>query len=136
MKTCFILDPDKDFLIFAERNLTLQGYQVQLFSDPQTFFDALKKAPSWIILGNGLGQHHSDLDIIRRTRAALPKALIIHVALTTYEGQDVEAVRAGASEFVEKNSATFVRLRTSLELLEKQHVQSTFLSQIKKAFTR
>jgi DNA-binding NtrC family response regulator len=136
MKTSFVADGSRDFLSFAERQLTLSGYQVMCFRSSPELLSALnKEKPSLLIIGE-FTPDISGVDVIRQVRKALPQAVIIHVAQTGAHANAVSSVKAGASEFIEKNAATFVRLRTSLDFMEKQKQRSprSILSDIKKAF--
>jgi len=134
MKTSFIVDGDVDFLFSAERQISLMGYRVYLFSDVDKFISSIKLGPQLIILGDRLT--HTGVDYIRKTRKYFPKSIIIHVAQPGKPNIDVAAIKAGASEFIEKDSATFVRLRTTLDFMEKQNQlkSSSFFSKLKKVF--
>jgi DNA-binding NtrC family response regulator len=135
MKTSFVADGDRDFLSLAERQLTLLGYQVSGFKTSTDLIKSLKQKPALIILGE-MTDGVIVTDTIKTLRNELPQAIIIHVAQTSSQANAVNSVKAGATEFIEKNSATFVRLRTSLDLIEKQTKKSpsSILSDIKKAF--
>jgi DNA-binding NtrC family response regulator len=135
MKTSFVADGNRDFLSFAERQLTLSGYQVLSFRSSHELLAAIDKKPSLLIIGE-LTPDLSGVDVIRQVRKVLPQAVIIHVAQTGAHANAVSSVKAGATEFIEKNAATFVRLRTSLDFMEKQKQRSprSILSDIKKAF--
>jgi DNA-binding NtrC family response regulator len=136
MKTSFVADGDRDFLSLAERQLTLLGYQVSGFKTSTELVKSLKQKPSLIVLGE-LRDGSNAVETIRALRRELPSALIIHIAKTNSFTDAVTSVRAGATEFIEKNSATFVRLRTSLDFINKQKKKKTpasILSDIKKVF--
>jgi DNA-binding NtrC family response regulator len=135
MKTSFVADGDRDFLNFAERQLTILGYQVAGFKTSIDLVKSLKQKPALIIVGE-LTDGTYAVDTLRTLRRELPQATIIHVAKTNSFTNAVTSVRAGATEFIEKNSATFVRLRTSLDLIVKQNKKSpsSFLKDIKKVF--
>jgi len=133
MKTSFIVDGDADFLFYAERQISLLGYRVYLFSDIDKSVTSLKLKPQLIILGDKLA--HTGVDYIRKARRCFPKSIIIHVAQTGKHDTNIAAIKAGASEFIEKDSATFVRLRTTLDFMEQQHHDggTSIFSKVKKA---
>jgi DNA-binding NtrC family response regulator len=135
MKTSFVADGSRDFLSFAERQLTLSGYQVSSFRSSSELLAALSNKPNLLIIGE-FTPDVNGLELIRQIRKILPASVIIHVAQTSAHIHAVSSIKAGASEFIEKNAATFVRLRTSLDFLEKQNQRNprSFLSDIKKAF--
>lgn len=135
MKTSFVADGSRDFLNIAERQLTLLGYQVSCFRSRNELLAAINEKPSLLIIGE-FTPDLSGGDVIRQVRKALPQAVIIHVAQTGTHANAVSSIQAGATEFIEKNAATFVRLRTSLDFMEKQKLRSprSILSDIKKAF--
>ena len=134
MKTTFVIDGDKEFLSFADRHLKLFGYQVQTFSDDASLLDSIKSNPFLIIIGDGFSSAASSaIDLIRQIKKTKSNSSIVHVAHTTKDVNAIESVRAGAYEFIEKDSAAFVRLRTTLELLEKKK-SSNILTRLKKVF--
>jgi DNA-binding NtrC family response regulator len=135
MKTSFVADGNRDFLSFAERQLTLTGYQVLSFRNSTELLASLKDNPSIVIVGE-FTPDISGIDVVRQVRKALPQAVIIHVAQTSNQANAVSSVKAGATEFIEKNAATFVRLRTSLDFMQKQKQRNprSILSDIKKVF--
>lgn len=137
MKTSFVADGDRDFLSLAERQLTFLAYQVTTFRTSTELLNALKQKPTLIIIGELLDGSHA-IDLIQAARKALPSTLIFHVARTSAWADAVSSVRAGATEFIEKNSASLVRLRTSLDLLERKELGKTkaLLSNIKKVFSK
>ena len=98
--------------------------------------DALNLKPQLIILGDVQNSSQSILDFIQEVRARVSKSIIIHVATISESISAVNSIKAGASEFIEKNSATFVRLRTSLDLLEKkaQAGGNSIITNLKKVF--
>ena len=138
MKTCSIVDNDKEFLSFAERNLVLQGYQVHLFSDLGEFLSSFKLNPQVIIIGDNLDGNTSGLECIQQARKALSKSIIIHIGKIDGADYHTKAIIAGANEFIERNSASFVRLRTALDLIEQKNNKDagSLFDSIKKVFTR
>lgn len=137
MKTSFVADGDRDFLSLAERQLTFLAYQVSSFKTATDVLHAIKQKPSLIIVGELLDGSH-PLELIKAIRHALPTATIFHIAHTSAWVDAVRSVKAGATEFIEKNSATFVRLRTNLDLLEKKAAKKSngFLNNIKNVFIK
>lgn len=138
MKTCFVIDGEKEFLIIAERHLTLLGYQVQTFVEAALLFQSIsaKVHPDLIIIGEN--RSVSNLIFIQEARKAFTNSLIIYVAKSNDPDQSSAAIKAGADEFIEKDNALFVRMRTSIDLLEKQNKKGVgaILKNIKKAFSR
>ncbi len=136
MKISFIVDGDKEFLSFAERHLTIFGYQVYSFTSPDEFLASLRLRPELIILGDQLGDRQIVLNSIRKARTTLSSAIIIQVAVPDDAINAASSIKAGASEFIERNSATFVRLRTSLDLREAKDKKGvgSIMSNLKKVF--
>lgn len=135
MKTCYVADSDNNFLNLTERHLVLFGYQVLTFKSGSDLMNALKQKPGAILIG-----HVTDLNVlslIKDIRKLYTQLSIFHLAETNSQTDAISSVRAGATEFIEKNGATFVRLRTSLELLEKKSSQAgSIFKNIKNAFVR
>lgn len=135
MKIGFILDVDKEFTSFAERNLTLIGYQIHTFTTPDEIWEVKKLNPTLILVGESSS---FNLEYIHQIRNMFPKTIIIYVAQAT-EHINMESVKnAGATEFIEKNGATFVRLRTYLDQIETKFNsrRNTIMSKLKNAFNR
>ena len=135
MKIGFILDVDKEFTSFAERSLTLIGYHIHTFTKPGEIGDTKNLNPTLILVGESSS---FNLEYIRHIRTMFPKTIIIYVAQAT-EHINMESVKnAGATEFIEKNGATFVRLRTYLDQIELKinSRRNTIMSKLKKAFSR
>jgi len=135
MKVGFVLDSDREFTAFAERHLTIFGYQVQIFSSVVEFLEAAKTNPQLIIVGEHKDGQTSNPDFIRKTRSSFRKSAIIHIAKENELLNAQSSIKAGATEFIEKDGATFVRLRTSLDALEKANLKEkkSIVQNIKKA---
>jgi DNA-binding NtrC family response regulator len=136
MKTSVIVDGDRDFLSFIERHLMLFGYQVFSFTDPSEFLACLTITPDLAIVGDNLREQKTH-DFIRKVRRALPKSSIIHIAKPMGGSYASEALHAGASGFIEKDGATFVRLRTMLDAIEMRMPRriGSFFRNVKKVFS-
>ena len=136
MKRSVIVDGDKEFIAFAERQLVLSGYQVSTFTDFEQFLKYLSANPELVIVGDKLPDRPDALESIRATRKAAPRSFIVHFGNPTESDRAEQAIAAGASEFIEKNTATFVRLRTSLDQQKGQtpNQLSSILNKLKKVF--
>jgi DNA-binding NtrC family response regulator len=135
MKVGFVLDSDREFTAFTERHLTIFGYQVQIFSNANEFLEASKTNPQLIIVGELNDGQTSSPDFIKRTKSYFRKSAIIHTAKVNELLNAQSSIKAGATEFIEKDGATFVRLRTSLDALEKANLKEkkSIVQNIKKA---
>lgn len=128
MKTSLVLDGDKDFLSLTENQLKIFGYEVHPFREMEKFFEAVLLKPSIVILGDI--KNFDALRAIRELRKSLPGATIIHVASQVNGLNAVESVRAGANEFIERDGASLVRLRTALELFEKRNLKKPLMKRL------
>lgn len=136
MKRSVIVDGDKDFIAFAERQLVLSGYQVSTFTDFEQFLKYLRANTELVIIGDKLSGKPDTLDCIRAARKAAAHSFIIHIGNPNESNQAAHSVAAGASEFIERNTATFVRLRTSLDQQNGHTTNrlSSILHNLKKVF--
>ena len=133
MKISFVIDSDKEFTSFAERNLTLHGFNVSVFSQASLFFNELKSNVQLIIVGE-MPKAEDTLQYIKRIRSVAGKSKIIHIAKTTERINLISSNIAGSTEFIERDGATFVRLRTSLDEIQKEETtKKSVLHSIKKA---
>jgi DNA-binding NtrC family response regulator len=132
MKTIFVADGDRNFLHTATKSLMLSGYQVTTFQSGAELLSALITKPTMVIVGNITDLR--PLAVVNRIRLQLNKAFIIHMADSSADA--IASIREGATEFIEKNGAEFVRLRTFLDMVERQSQKTgrSVLGAIKKAF--
>jgi DNA-binding NtrC family response regulator len=132
MKTSFVADGDSNFLNTASRSLALSGYQVLTFQSGAELINALIKKPSLIIVGNITDL--APLALVGKIRKQLNQSFIVHMADNSADA--IASIREGATEFIIRNGAEFVKLRTILDTLEKQSKKNklSLFTGIKKVF--
>lgn len=110
MKTIFILDGNLSQRNEMTEHLVAMGFTVRLFLTAAELEDVIEK-PFTIILGEKM----DDLKLVRKKMSRIPA---IYIASKADKKIIHDAKKAGAYEVIEKNAATFVNLRTTLDKLE------------------
>ena len=118
MKTAFVVDDDIAYQKFMQVHLRKFGYEVRSFMNGQGCLLHLNENPNLIILDQNLEEERNGLDYLREIHHIAPKIPVLFLSAQNDLGSAVEAVKLGAIDFIEKNSASYIRLRTALEKLE------------------
>lgn len=120
MKTAFVVDDDTAFQQFIQMHLHRFGYEVKSFIEGNGCLLHLHEKPDLIILDQNLAEEKCGLDYLREIKNITPDTPVLF--LTSHNSIDaaVEAMKLGAMDFIEKNSASYIRIRAALERIEKQ----------------
>lgn len=124
MKIAFVVDDDLAYQKFMQMHLRRFGYEVRSFVDGKECLLQLTESPSLIILDQNLEEEKTGLDYLREIRKSAPNIPVLFLSAQNDLSAAVEAVKLGAVDFIEKNSAAYIRLRTALENLEKPVAKS------------
>jgi CheY-like chemotaxis protein len=113
----------------------LGNYAVRTFANPEDMFEHLKERPFAIVLDHFFADRNgkTGLHYLKVLRKDYPSTPVIYY--TTLEDDDVreEVMALGAEQYIIKNSASLVRLRTALDILHEKMSKKGFL---KKLFNR
>lgn len=119
MKTIFVVDDDPVYQRFMQSHLNQLGYQVKSFFTGEDCMENLYQKPFAVILDHYLANGESGMQIMQRIKSVENRTPVIYLSGQDDVSTAVEAMRIGAFEYIEKNGAAFVRLRTAIERLEK-----------------
>ena len=112
----------------------LGNYTVRTFVYPEDMFAHLKEKPFAIVLDHFFpGRKETGLDhlkMLRKNHSAIP--VIYYTTLDDNVTRE-QVMALGAEQYIVKNSASLVRLRTALDLLNEKISRKGFL---KKLFKR
>jgi len=98
-----VLDDDPAILIGLERLLTTHGYSVKLYADPEAFFsDGLPAEPACLLLDNQLGNGTSGVEVHAEMRRRAWDITTVFVTAHWDIQTVVQAMRAGADDFLAK----------------------------------
>jgi CheY-like chemotaxis protein len=133
-KLVFIVEDDlvqqKMLQIHFEK--MLGNYTVRTFTNPEDLFAHLKENPFAIVLDHFFNDKmgKTGLDYLRLLRKKHPSIPVIYH--TTLEDDAVrnEVKALGAEEYIIKNSASLVRLRTALDQLHEKASKKGFLKRL------
>jgi CheY-like chemotaxis protein len=108
----------------------LGNYEVKTFADPDDMLEHIKDKPFAIVLDHFFNdkKEKTGLDYLKEIKKKYKSIPIIY-----YTSLDDEKIRAeiknlGAEEYIIKNSASLVRLRTALDLLHQR--KRSFFSRV------
>jgi DNA-binding NarL/FixJ family response regulator len=110
----------------------LGNYTVQTFSNPEDMFAHLKEKPFAVVLDHFFddNSYKTGLDYLKELRKSHPHIAVIYY--TTLEDKEVkdEVMKLGAEQYIIKNSASFVRLRTALDALHEKASKKGFFQKL------
>lgn len=117
MKTIFILDNDSEQQKLMSQHLNTLGYQVRsVFSSSE--FEVLNEKPFMIILDEKMeNQDRSSMQFLKKVSRKMSRVAIVYMMNRPDRKSISDAKKMGAYEVIEKNSAAFVNLRTTLDKL-------------------
>jgi len=114
----FIVDDDPIYQEFMKSHMHQLGYEVRSFFNGDQCISSLYLKPRLVILDHHLGGE-SGLAVLKKIKSVKPKLPVIYLSAQRNTESAAEAVKAGAYEYIEKNSAAYVKLRTTLDRLRK-----------------
>lgn len=110
----------------------LGNYQVKTFDEPESMMAALKQKPFAVVLDHffGDGQSKTGLFYLKQIKKSYPSIPVIYYTTVADDELKAEVLAQGAEEFINKNSASLVRLRTALDVLHEKSKKKGFLSKL------
>jgi CheY-like chemotaxis protein len=97
----------------------LGNYTVRTFTDPDDLFAHLGEKPFAVVLDHFFSQKKdkTGLDYLKELKKKRSSIPVVYYTSCTDEAVREMAVSLGAEYFIQKNSASLVRLRTALDSL-------------------
>jgi CheY-like chemotaxis protein len=97
----------------------LGSYSVQIYSNPDEMLDHIKERPFAIVLDHFFGDQSSKTGLhylkeLKKRNSSIP---VIYYTTLDDEKVRAEVMALGADQYIIKNSASLVRLRTALDIL-------------------
>ncbi len=113
----------------------LGDYTVRAFSNPDDMFDHLQEKPFAIVLDHFFTDkaNVTGLDYLRKLKEKNSKIPVIYHTALIDNSVRAEVLKLGAVQYITKDSASLVRLRTALDLL---HEKSNKKGLLKKLFRK
>ena len=110
----------------------LGNYTVKTFSNPDEMLQHLKEKPFTIVLDHFFDDKHAKTGVhyLKELRKNYPNIPVIYY--TTLEDASIKAevMNLGAEQYIIKNSASLVRLRTALDSIAEKQSKTGFFSKI------
>jgi DNA-binding NtrC family response regulator len=123
-KLVFIVEdsPVQQKLLQVHFEEMLGNYEVKVFSNPDELFNHLSEKPFAIVLDHFFDtkKEKTGLDYLKEIKKKNKSLPIIYYTSLENEKTKAEAFALGAHDYIIKNSASLVRLRTALDLLHTQ----------------
>jgi CheY-like chemotaxis protein len=117
MKTIFILDSNSSRQSQMNHHFTAMGFSPRSFSSAAEF-ESVNGKPFLIILDEKVvNGDKSGLQFLKKVHKKMSGVPIVYMATRVEKRLVSEAKKIGAYEVIEKNSAEFVNLRTTLDKL-------------------
>jgi CheY-like chemotaxis protein len=134
-KLVFIVEdnPVQQKMLQVHFEQMLGDYTVRTFSRPDDMMPQLKEKPFAVVLDHFFSDKNgrTGLDYLREMRKSYPSIPVIYYTTLEDEGMRMEVKALGVEEYIVKDSASLVRLRTALDMLnEKIAKKKTFLHRL------
>ena len=129
MKTIFILDSDSAQQKLMTQHLTSMGFGVRsIFSALE--FDTVSEKPFMIILDEKMeNKEKPGMQFLKKVHRKMSRVPVVYMMNRPERKSISDAKKLGAYEVIEKNSAAFVNLRTTLDKLA-ESPKSNWLSRL------
>ena len=96
----------------------LGTYTVKTFENPEDMFKHMNEKPFAIVLDHFFGhQSKTGLDYLKDLKKNYPSIPVIYYTTLDDEKVRAEVIALGAEQYIIKNSASLVRIRTALDIL-------------------
>lgn len=136
--------PMKKLVFIVEDNLVQQkllqvhfeqmlgDYTVRTFVNPDEMFEHLDDKPFAVVLDHFFPdkKDKTGLDYLKSIRKSHPAIPIIYYTSLEDEKVKSEVLKLGAAEYIIKNSASLVRLRTALDVLHGRQQKKGFFKRL------
>jgi CheY-like chemotaxis protein len=133
-KLVFIVEdnPVEQKLLKVHFEEMLGNYTVRTFSKPDEMLDSLKEKPFAVVLDHFFQDRNekTGLHYLRLMKREYPSVPVIYYTTLDDEKTREEVMASGAAEYIHKNSASLVRLRTALDILHEKQARKGFLQKI------
>jgi len=133
-KLVFIVEdnPVEQKLLQVHFEQTLGNYTVRTFNHPAEMLAHLKEKPFAMVLDHFFGdkEGRTGLDYLKEIRKNHSSIPVIYYTTLEDEGVRAEVMSLGAEQYIIKNSASLVRLRTALDVLHDKMAKKGFFQKL------
>jgi DNA-binding NtrC family response regulator len=130
MKTVLILDIDSAQQKSMNHHFSQLGFAVRsIFSVAE--FESISEKPFMIVLDEKMvSESRSGLQFLKWVKRKMSGVPVIYMVNKPESKNVAEAIKAGAYQVIEKNSAAFVNLRTALDKLTSQPPRTSWFARL------
>jgi DNA-binding NarL/FixJ family response regulator len=133
-KLVFIVEdnPVQQKLLQVHFEEMLGNYHVRSFVNPDELFNHLKEKPFAVVLDHFFPdkKEKTGLHYLRELRKEYPSLPVIYYTSLDDAAIRAEVMELGAEQYIIKNSASLVRLRTALDLIHERLSKKGFLQKL------
>jgi DNA-binding NarL/FixJ family response regulator len=133
-KLVFIVEdnPVQQKLLQVHFEEMLGGYNVRSFVNPDDLFAHLREKPYAVVLDHFFPdkKDRTGLDYLKELRKSYPAIPVIYYTSLDDSTIREEVMELGAEQYIIKNSASLVRLRTALDLIQEKSSKKGFLQKL------
>lgn len=130
MKTIFILDDNPVQQKQMNQHFTSMGFAVRSFSTAAEF-EAMNDKPYMIILDDRMdNKEKSGLMFLKKVKRKMSGVPVVYMVSRLERKILSDGTKIGAYDVIEKNTAAFVNLRTTLDKLESEPVKQSWFSRL------
>lgn len=119
IQNAWIVDDDPIYQNLISSFLHEIGYQTKIFSSGNECLTHLSEKPDFIILDHNLGFDCSGLDVLRNIKSDAPEIPVIYLSGQGELSMVSDAYKYGSVEYIEKDSASLLKLKLRIEKIEK-----------------
>ena len=130
-KLVFIIEDDmaQQKMLQVHFEESLGSYQVRCFSNPELMLPHLSEKPFAVVLDHFFNdQAKTGLDYLSLLRKKYPSIPIIYYTTLNDESIKTQVMKAGAVQYILKDMASLVRLRTALDTIHEKENKKGFLA--------
>ena len=131
-KTVFVVEdhPAQQKMLQVHLEEMLGNYSVRIFPSPVEMFASLKEKPFVIVLDHFFPGDKTGFDALVTLKKKHPSLPVIYHTSATDEAIRTKAMELGADQFILKDGASLVRLRTALDLISEQASKKGFFQRL------
>lgn len=110
----------------------LGSYTVRVFTNPDDMFAHIKEKPFAIVLDHFFAdkKNKTGLDYLQELKEKHPSIPVIYYTSATDDSIRTAATKLGIEQFIFKDSASLVRLRTALDILHEKSNKKGFIKKL------
>jgi DNA-binding response OmpR family regulator len=133
-KLVFIVEdnPVQQKMLQVHFEQMLGEYTVHTFENPALMFSHLSEKPFAIVLDHFFDDKNgkTGLDYLRELKKKFQRIPVIYYTTLDDDKVRSEVMTLGAEQYIIKNSASLVRLRTALDAIKEKNNKKGFLSKL------